>query len=200
LEVERKEKDVLVTLLEQEKGRVRELTKQLNDTNIMKRRQVIVEEQLEVERKEKYVLMTLLEQEKGRVRELTKQMNATKIMVEEQKHKVMSLTDELMNTESRVMHLEADKYFLVADLEEKSIEEAQLKQKCTQLELMVEKSSNTKRCFKDEEKVRLHKLRTKKQVLRAFKWEENTADPVLFRAVCGFWEAISVPVYRTETT
>ena len=121
LEVERKEKDVLVTLLEQEKGRVRELTKQFKDTNIMKRRQVIVEEQLEVERKEKDVLVTLLEQEKGRVRELTKQLNDTKIMVEEQKHKVMSLTDELMNTESRVMHLEADKYFLGADLEEKSI-------------------------------------------------------------------------------
>ncbi len=90
LEVERKKKYVLVTLLEQEKGRVRELTKQVNDTQIMKRRQVVVEEQLEVERKEKDVLVALLEQEKGRVKELTLQ---------------------LMNTESRVMHLEADKYF-----------------------------------------------------------------------------------------
>jgi hypothetical protein len=114
----------------------------------MKRRQVIVEEQLEVKMKEKDVLVTLLEQEKGHVRELTKQLNDTKIMVEEQKRKVISLTDELMNTESRVMHLEADKYFLGADLQEKGIEEAQLKQKCTQLELMVDKLSNTKRCFK----------------------------------------------------
>ncbi len=37
----------------------------------MKRRHVIVEEQLEVVMKEKEALVTLLEQEKGRVRELT---------------------------------------------------------------------------------------------------------------------------------
>jgi hypothetical protein len=170
LEVERKEKDVLVTLLEQEKGRVRELTKQVNDTQIMKRRQVIVEEQLVVERKEKDVLFALLEQEKGRVKDLTNQ---------------------LMNTESRVMHLEADKYFLGADLEEKSIEEAELKEKYRQLK---EKS------FKDEEKVRVHKIRTKKQVLKAFEWGESTADPVLLRAVCGFWEAISNPVQDVDYT
>jgi predicted nuclease with TOPRIM domain len=77
----------------------------------MKRRHVIVEEQLEEEKKEKEALVTLLEQEKGRVRELTEQLNDTKVMVEAKKHKVNELRDELMNRDSRVMHLEADKYF-----------------------------------------------------------------------------------------
>ena len=105
-----------------------------------------------------------------------------------------------MNTESRVMHLEADKYFLGADLEEKSIEEAELKEKYRQLELNIAKLSNTKMSFKEEEKVRVHKIRTKKQVLKAFQWEESTADPVLLRAVCGFWEAISDPVQDVDYT
>jgi chromosome segregation ATPase len=85
---------------------------------VMKRRHVIVEEQLEVAMKEKEALVTLLEQEKGRVRELTKQLNDTKAVVEAKKHKVNELRDELMNRDSRVMHLEADKYFLVTELEE----------------------------------------------------------------------------------
>ncbi len=39
----------------------------------------------------------------------------------------------------------------------------------------------------------LHKFRTKGKVLRAFEWDEDTADPVLLRAVCGFWGALTVP-------
>jgi hypothetical protein len=191
-----------------DRGRKRKATGYEN----MKRRHVLVEEQLEVVMKEKEALVTLLEQEKGRVRELAEQLNDTKVMVEAKKLKVNELRDELMNRDSRVMHLEADKYFLVTELEEKSIEDAQLKEKCTQLELMevqlkekctqlelmVDHLSKMKRCNKDEAKFRIHKVRTKNKVLRAFEWEENTADPILLRAVCGFWEAFSVPVQEGE--
>jgi hypothetical protein len=103
------------------------------------------------------------------------------------------------------MHLEAENYFLGADLEETRNEEAQLKDKCMQLELKVDellqqKGNSTEaekelrqRRNKDNEKLRIHKCRTKQKVLRAFKWEENSADQVLLRAVCGFWEDFLVP-------
>jgi hypothetical protein len=30
-------------------------------------------------------------------------------------------------------------------------------------------------------------------MLTAFQWEESTADAIILRAVCGFWEALTVP-------
>jgi hypothetical protein len=73
-------------------------------------------------------------------------------------------------------------------LELKVDELSQQKEKCTQSEKELRQRRN-----KDDEKLRIHKCRTKQKVLRAFKWEENSADQVLVRAVCGFWEAFSVP-------
>ncbi len=111
------------------------------------------------------------------------------------------LTDKLMNRDSRVMHLEAENHFLGADLEETRNDEAQLKDKCMQLELKVDKLSQQKekctqlesmvdklsksekelrrRCNKDDEKLRIHECSTKQKVLRAFEWEEKSADQVL---------------------
>jgi hypothetical protein len=44
---------------------------------------------------------------------------------------------------------------------------------------------------KRNDKERKNKSKTKVRVLRAFKWEENTANPVLLRAVIEFWHASS---------
>jgi hypothetical protein len=38
----------------------------------------------------------------------------------------------------------------------------------------------------------------KHQVLKAFEWEETTANPVLLRAVCAFWAALSVPLLEDD--
>jgi hypothetical protein len=47
------------------------------------------------------------------------------------------LTDDLMNSDSRIQNLEADNYFMRAELQdwqEKSIGQAQLEEKCARLE------------------------------------------------------------------
>jgi hypothetical protein len=72
-------------------------------------------------------------------------------------------------------------------LELKVDELSQQKENSTEAEKELRQRRN-----KDNEKLRIHKCRTKQKVLRAFKWEENSADQVLLRAVCGFWEAFSV--------
>jgi hypothetical protein len=122
----------------------------------------------------------------------------TKVVVQEHERKVDHLGDELIEMESRIRNLEADKYFLDANLVERSNEVAQLKAKCTQLELKVETLAKSEKEIRQRWKTKqvrenLHKFRTKGKVLRAFEWEENTADPVLLRAVCGFWGALTVP-------
>jgi hypothetical protein len=99
----------------------------------MRSRQGIVEVELEEEKGEKAALGCLLEHEKRRVKELTEQLKDTKVVVEEQKHNVNQLTDELMKRDSRVMQLEADTLFLNGDLQEKSIVEEQLQEKCMDL-------------------------------------------------------------------
>jgi hypothetical protein len=91
------------------------------------RRYEVVEEQWEEGKRDRDALKALLEQEKRRVIELTEELKDTKVMLEEQRHNLEQLTGKLMNRDSRVMHLEAEKYFLGADSEETRNEEAQLK-------------------------------------------------------------------------
>jgi hypothetical protein len=88
---------------------------------------------LHEEKREKAGFLVLLEQEKRNVKELTEQLKDTKVVVEAHERKVEQLGYELIEKESRVIHLEADKYFLDANLLERSNEEAQLKAKCAQL-------------------------------------------------------------------
>jgi hypothetical protein len=40
--------------------------------------------------------------------------------------------------------------------------------------------------------------RMKHQVMKAFEWEETTANPVLLQAVCAFWAALSVPLLEDD--
>ena len=42
------------------------------------------------------------------------------------------------------------------------------------------------------------KAASKRQVLKAFKWEESSVKPVVLRAVCGFWDALSGPLLEVE--
>ena len=132
------------------------------------------------------------------MKELAEQLMHTKVVVQEHERKVDHLGDELIEMESRVRNLESDKYFLDANLVERSNEVAQLKAECTQLEIKVKTLANSEKEIRqrwNSKQVRdnLHKFRTKGKVLRAFEWEENSADPVLLRAVCGFWGALTVP-------
>jgi hypothetical protein len=104
------------------------------------------------------------------------------------------------------MELEADNFFLNGDFQEKCIMEEKLRQMITQLELNVEKLVKSEKelsqSCSDEKKRKdrehQHKTRTKKQVLRAFQWEENTANPVLLCAVSKFWYALSGSTRSTE--
>ncbi len=78
---------------------------------------------------------------------------------------------------------------------ERSNEVAQLKAECTLLELKVETLAKSEKEIRQRWNIKqvrdnLHKFRTKRKVLRAFEWKENTADLVLLRAVCGFWGGI----------
>ena len=77
-----------------------------------------------------------------------------------------------------------------------SIEEGDLRKMCNQLQLKVDKLEKEKRvpCSDAKErndKERRNKYKTKMRVLNAFEWEEDTADPVLLRAVIEFWYALS---------
>jgi hypothetical protein len=97
------------------------------------------------------------------------------------------------------MQLEADKFFMAGDLHEKCIVEEDLRQKCMQLQLKVDnlmkleiELSTTKDAKKRNDKERQNKYKTKERMLIAFKWEENTANPVLLRAVTDFWYALSL--------
>jgi hypothetical protein len=90
------------------------------------------------------------------------------------------------------MQLEADNFFMSGDLEEQSIVEEDLRQMCLQLQLKVDKleeelrvaCTDAKKCTDNERK---NMSKTKGRVLKAFEWEDNTADPVLLRAVIEFW-------------
>jgi hypothetical protein len=120
--------------------------------------------------------------EKRSVKGLMEQLKDVKVLVEEYECNVQRLADEVMNSESRVRNLEADNYFMSAELQDLQAKVAKLSQS--------EKETRD-RWKKECLKKRGHKWRTKMKVLRAFEWEENTADPVVLRAVCAFWEVLS---------
>ncbi len=71
------------------------------------------------------------------------------------------------------------------------IEEGDLRKMCNQLQLKVDQLEEENRvpCSDSKErndKKRRNKYKTKIRVLKAFEWEEGTADPVLLRAVIEF--------------
>ncbi len=134
-----------------------------------------------MEKREKDALLKLLEQEKRSVKGLTEQLKDAKVLVEEHECNVQQLADELMNRESRVRNLEADHYFMSAELQDLREKAAKLSQS---------EKETRERWKKECLKKRVHKWRTKMKMLRAFEWEKNTADPVLLRTVCTFWEAL----------
>jgi hypothetical protein len=131
----------------------------------------------------------MVEQHKRSEEALTEELKAIKVMLEKKMENVDELTG-LLN--SRVMELEADIFFLNGDLEEQYIVEEQLRQMITQLR----QSCLDEKKRQDREGPR--KTRIKKKVLTAFQWEENNANPVLLRAVCDFWYALSGSTRSTE--
>jgi hypothetical protein len=97
----------------------------------MRIRQESAEAELEVEKREKDALLKLLEQEKRSLKSLTEQLKDAKVLVEEHERRnvnVKQLTDELMNRDSRVLNLEADKYFMSAELQDLQEKVAKLSQ------------------------------------------------------------------------
>ncbi len=86
------------------------------------------------------------------------------------------------------MELEADKYFLAAYNQEISVREKTLMEKLDTLEQNASDRAKEVKGQKWKSEYRL-----KHQVLKAFEWDEATANPVFLRAVCAFWAALSVP-------
>ncbi len=177
LDVEKREKRALSNLLEKAQRSVKRLTEQLTDAE------------------------GVVEEHARSVNRLTEQLKDAEGLVAEHARNVKRLTDDLMNRDTRVMNLEAENYIMSAklhDLEVKVSVDAKFQEKCTHLELEVVKLAQSekeqrKRWKKHLSKKRQHKWRTKKQVLKAFQWEESTADAALLRAVCGFWKALNLP-------
>jgi len=151
----------------------------------MKQRQERIEAQLNEQKGENAVLQRMLEESKGSVEDLTKQLRETLVSFEEQKS---NLQHELRSRNSRVMQLEADLFFMAGDLDEKSIVEEDLRKMCNQLQKKVDRLEAEKR---NDAKLKDMYYKTKVRVLKAFEWEETTADPVLLRAVIEFWHALS---------
>ena len=106
--------------------------------------------------------------------------------LQHKKRKVKDLRDELRKCKSRVVELEADKYFLAVENQEISVQEKSLLEKLNTLKQ--EACNRVKKVRHQKWKV---EYRMKHQVLKAFEWEETTANPVLLRAVCAFWAALS---------
>ena len=123
-------------------------------------------------------LRIMVEQLTSSVEEVT----LLKRIVEEQK-------EELGSTKLRILELEADLFFMSGDLHEKTLLEKNVKEKLDELSTRLKKAHDT-------EKNR--KAASKRQVLKAFKWEESSVKPVVLRAVCGFWEALSGPLLEVE--
>jgi chromosome segregation ATPase len=156
----------------------------------MRSRQESAEAELEVEKREKDVLLKLLELEKRSVKGLMEQLKDAKVLVEEHECNVQRLAGEVMNSESRVRNLEADNYFMSAELQDLRAKVAKLSQS---------EKDTRERWKKECLKKRRHKWRTKMKVLRAFEWEENTADPVVLRAVCALFGRYCLKVHRMMT-
>ncbi len=123
-------------------------------------------------------LNIMVEQLTSSVEEVT----LLKRIVEEQK-------EELGNTKLRILELEADVFFMSADLHEKTLSEKNVKEKLDELSTRLKKANDT------EHK---RKFASKRQVLNAFQWEESSVQPVVLPAVCGFWEASSGPMLEVE--
>ena len=109
-----------------------------------------------------------------------------RMLLQQKKSQLKELRVELSNRKSRVMDLEAEKYFLVADLHEQSQVIKELKEKLATVE-----KKNMEMVTKDKEKEWKCYYRSKLAVLKAFKWEENKIRPVVLRAICAFWDALS---------
>ena len=138
------------------------------------------------------LIKVMLQKKMENVDALTSLLKAKTVELENQKMKGDELREELNNRNSRVMELEADKFFLNGDFHEKCIVEEQLMQTITQLR----QSCLDEKKRQDREGPR--KTRIMVKVLRAFQWDESTADPVLLRAVCDFWYGLSECNRATE--
>jgi hypothetical protein len=172
----------------------------------MRSRQESAEAELYEQKGENAALRRLLEERKRSVEELTEQLRETKVLLEEQKYNVQELTDEVSNRNSR--ELEADICFMAGDHEENRIVEEKLRQMGKQLQLRVNKliklekevSDRCKAEKKRKDRKLKHKSKTKLQVLRAFQWEKNTANPVLLRAVITSISGMNCLILRRRVT
>jgi hypothetical protein len=141
-------------------------------------------------RNERFYYNSRLELAEGECIELQECIEQRKILLEEKeanlqekKRKVKYLRNDVRKFKYRVLELEADKYFLVADNQERSVREKTLLEKLGTLEQ--ESSERTKK-MKDQKWKAEYRL--KHQVLKAFEWEEKTANTLLLRVVCAFWD------------
>jgi hypothetical protein len=149
----------------------------------------------------RYYYNSRLELAEGECIELQECIEQQKILLEEKeaklqqkKRNVNDLSDDLRKCKSRVLELEADKYFLAAENHEISVWEKALLEKLDTLE---QEASDRAKKVRDHQKWKAE-YRMKHQVLKAFEWEETTANPVLLRAVCAFWAALSVPLLEDD--
>ena len=131
---------------------------------IWKMREAEVTAQLAVTMEENGGLHRLLKQQKDLLEEKVH-------LLEQKKHKMKELRRQLRSRKSRVMELEAEKYFLAGDLHEKSIVETELRDKLarSKAEEKVTEAKNNGKCkvWKSQHKIKL-------AVLKAFEWEETT--------------------------
>ncbi len=149
----------------------------------------------------RYYYNSRLEFAEGECIELQECIEQQNMMLEEEKEaklqqkkrKLKEIADDLRKCKSCVLELEADKYFLAADNQERSVREKDLFEK---LETFEKEWSD--RSKKANQKKRRAEYKWKHQVLKAFEWEETAANPFHFRAVCTFWGALSAPVLEDD--
>jgi hypothetical protein len=110
-----------------------------------------------------------------------------RILLQQKTQKVKELKFELLNRKSRVMELEAEKLFLTVDLHNQSMVEKELRQ-----QLAMAENKICEMLKNDKEKAWKGQYRAKQAVLKVFKWEEGTTKPEVLRAICAFWEALSM--------
>ena len=110
-----------------------------------------------------------------------------RILLQQKTQKVKELKFELINRKSRVMELEAEKLFLTVDLHNQSMVEKELRQ-----QLAMAENKICEMLKNDKEKAWKGQYRAKQAVLKVFKWEEGTTKPEVLRAICAFWEALSI--------
>ena len=143
----------------------------------------------------RYYYNSRLEFAEGECIELQECIEQQKMLLEkkeaklqQKKRKLKDVADEMRKYKSRVLELEADRYFLAADNQERRAREKDLLEK---LETFEKESTDLRK--KANQQKRRAEYKCKHQVLKAFEWEETTANPLHFRAVCAFWEALTAP-------